>query len=78
MKPINQLVTAGLVLGGAVTAVVAAVYDPAVEVFPGRTMPKSQAENTLAVWDTPEAGRQPKWINPDPKPSKNRGLFGYR
>jgi len=73
----ETLVTAGLVLGATMIIVGAAVYDPEVEVFPGRTMPRSQAEKTLAVWDAAGRGREAKWINPDPKPS-NRPLFGYR
>ncbi len=74
---IDSLLTAGLILGTAIIVVAATAYDPAVEVFPGRTMPRSQAERTLAVWDTPEAGREAKWINPNPKSSKYEP-FSYR
>src|SRR5439155_27296048 len=73
----ETLVTAGPALGTTMLSVGAAVYDPAVEVFPGRTMPRSQAEKTPTVWDAAGRGREAKWINPDPKPS-NRPLFGYR
>jgi len=64
---IDRLLAAGLILGIIIIVVAATAYDPAVEVLPGRTMPQSQAERTLAVWDIPEAGREAKWINPNPK-----------
>jgi hypothetical protein len=60
---IDRLLAAGLILGIIIIVVAATAYDPAVEVLPGRTMPQSQAERTLAVWDIREA----KWINPNPK-----------
>jgi hypothetical protein len=53
---IDRLLAAGLILGVIIIVVAATAYDPAVEVFPGRTMPRSQAEKTVAVWDTSEAG----------------------
>ena len=77
-RRINQLLAAGLLIGGAVIAVAVALYDPAVEVFPGRTMPRSQADKTLAVWDAPGRGSEAKWINPDPKPSGEQPLSGGR
>jgi len=55
---IDRLLAAGLILGIIIIVVAATAYDPAVEVLPGRTMPQSQAERTLAVWDIPEAGRE--------------------
>jgi hypothetical protein len=67
---INKLLKTGLILGTSiiVVAVVAgATYDPAVELFPGRTIPLSQAEKTVAVWDTAGAGREAKWINSNPE-----------
>ncbi len=70
---IDKLLTAGLVLSATVIAIciiAATIYDPEVELFPGRTMPRSQAEKTLAVWDIAGRGREAKWINPDPKFSK--------
>ena len=75
---IQHLSTAGLILGATIIAAAAATYDPEVEVFPGRTMRRSQAEITLAVWDTPERGREAKWINPDPKPSNDDPFYGSR
>jgi hypothetical protein len=75
---IDHLLTAGLILGATIIVVAAATYNPAVELFPGRTMPRSQAEITVAVWDIPEPGRKAKWINPNPKPSQDRIFFGWR
>ena len=72
----NKLLTAGLILGATMILVGAITYDPEVEVFPGRTMSRSQAEKTLAVWDAPGRGREAKWINPDPKPSGEQPLSG--
>jgi len=74
---IDRLLAAGLILGVIIIVVAATAYDPAVEVFPGRTMPRSQAEKTVAVWDTPEAGRKANWINPNPK-SPEYEPFSYR
>jgi len=47
-------------------ALVVAVYDPQVELFPGRTISRSKLANTIAVWDIAAPGREPKWVNPDP------------
>jgi hypothetical protein len=74
----EKLLTSGLVLGGTMILIGAAVYDPQVELFPGRTMPRSQADITLAVWEAAGRGREAKWINPDPKPSNERPLFNDR
>ena len=74
---IDRLLAAGLILGVIIIVVAATAYDPAVEVFPGRTMPRSQAEKTVAVWGAPEAGRNAKWINPNPK-SPEYEPFSYR
>ena len=49
----NKLLTAGLILGATMILVGAITYDPEVEVFPGRTMSRSQAEKTLAVLKDP-------------------------
>jgi hypothetical protein len=73
---IDNLAIAGLIVGAAIIAAAAATYDPEVEVFPGRTMRRSQAAITLAVWDIAEPGRKAKWINPDPKPSNDEPLSG--
>jgi hypothetical protein len=78
MTWLDKLIAAGLIVGTTMIVVGAAVYDPDVEVYPGRTMPRSQAQKTLAVWDATGRGREAKWINPDPKPSNDRPLFGDR
>jgi hypothetical protein len=63
--------TIGLVLGA--TAIVAwTIYDPQIELYPGRFMRRSEAAHTLAVWDSAVPGRQPRWVNPDPQPSKTK------
>ena len=67
---INQLFKKALILGASIIAVgvvARATYDPAVELFPGRTIPLSQAQKTVAVWDTAGAGHEAKWINPYPE-----------
>jgi hypothetical protein len=61
------MLKAGLGVSIVALVVAAASYDPAVELFPGRTEPLSKVQRTVAVWDTPDAGREPTWINPDPK-----------
>jgi len=48
-------------------AIVAAVYDPQVELFPGRTISRSRLATTLAVWDVAGQGREPAWVNPQPR-----------
>ena len=72
---IDKLLAAGLILGVIIIVVAATAYDPAVEVFPGRTMPRSQAEKTVAVCGT--LRRKAKWINPNPK-SPEYEPFSYR
>jgi hypothetical protein len=67
---IDKLLKTALILGASIIAVgvvARATYDPPVELFPGRTIPLSQANKTVAVWDTAGAGREAKWINPDPE-----------
>jgi hypothetical protein len=67
---INPLFKKALILGSSIIAVgvvARATYDPPVELFPGRIIPLSQAKKTVAVWDTAGAGREAKWINPDPE-----------
>ena len=60
----------GVILGASLFAVGAIVafisYDPAVELFPGRTETLSKAQRTVAVWDKAGSGREPNWINPEP------------
>jgi hypothetical protein len=63
------MITKALILGTSIFAgsVAGAVYDPMVELFPGRIMPLSHVNRTVALWDTAAAGREPKWINSDLK-----------
>jgi hypothetical protein len=48
------MIMKGLVLGASIFAagLADAIYDPTVELFPGRAMPLSQVNRTVAVWDT--------------------------
>jgi hypothetical protein len=55
---VDKLLTKGLVVGVgliAACAIATTVYDPKVELYPGRTMPRSQADRTLALRDNPLA-----------------------
>jgi hypothetical protein len=65
----DKLLAKGLLVGVGiivVSAIATTAYDPQVELYPGRTMPRSRAETTLALWDSPVAGRAAKWVNSDP------------
>jgi hypothetical protein len=64
MRKIGLIFGAFILVAG--TAIAAASYDPKVELFPGRLEPLSKVQRTVAVWDTPVAGREPNWVNPDP------------
>jgi hypothetical protein len=60
----NRLIVGvGIIVVWAITTI---AYDPEVELYPGRTMPRSRAETTLALWDSPVAGHAAKWVNSDP------------
>jgi hypothetical protein len=63
------MITKALILGTSIFAgsVAGAVYDAMGELFPGRIMPLSHVNRTVALWDTATAGREPKWINSDLK-----------
>jgi hypothetical protein len=75
----DKLLTHGLVVGVGIIvvgAIAATAYDPEVELYPGRTMPRSRAETTLALWDSPGAGRTAKWVNSDPTIFSSEGRLG--
>jgi hypothetical protein len=75
----DKILASGLVVGVGiivVSAIATIAYDPEVELYPGRTMPRSLAETTLAVWDSPVAGHAAKWVNSDPIIVSSEGKLG--